>query len=685
VTLLVALSNKVEIVKFIFIISFLSVLIVISNYNYLFFHLLVEGFSVLIGYFMIFIVVNTRQFNKNSTYTFIGIAYAFIASLDLMHAVTYKGMNILPGVTVNTSAQLWIIARAIESITLLLVFKNAGKTFKNIKAIIVYSLVFIYSMLVIMNSSLFPVCYIDGSGLTSFKIYSEYVICLILVVSIFYLVRNKSKNVLISDEYKYLICSVVLTIASELCFTSYVGVYESINCMGHIFKLLSFYCIYQAVIKKTLQEPYGMIFNNLNTTLKQLENSNYELNYKNIELLEIKKRLEKSLSIYRNFLEVLPFTVIVIENEKIFYTNDKSKELLKLKDKKELIGKAFIDIVTDEHKEMVKKRIEKLSFEKVAPPVEETLICSDGSAVDVEITSTSIFIEDKEYYMAVLKDITFTKKLMAVEDKLAEKIHYENVRNEFFANLSHELRTPINVIYSALQLQDIYFDKEDYNNVRKNNKIVKQNCMRLLKLINNLIDITKIDDGFFKPVLRYNNIVEVIENIVISVAPYVESRKMNIIFDTEAEEQYSEFDSDLMERIMLNLISNSMKYGKVDGTILINISSDGEFVSISVKDDGIGIEKEKQQNVFERFIRGDNSLTRSSEGSGIGLSLVKSFVEIQMGSIYLNSEKDKGTEIIIKLPKVDISEEIAATLESDIEARNIIKKVDVEFSDIYDL
>lgn len=684
-TLLIALSNKVEIIKFIFIINLLSILIIISNYNYLLFHILVEGFSVFIAYFMIIIVANTRQFNKNSTYTFIGIAYAFIGSIDLMHTITYKGMSIIPEVTANTSAQLWIIARAAESITLLLVFKNADKTFKNIKAAGAFSALTIYSMLVIIDSKLFPVCYIDGLGLTSFKKYSEFAICLILITSIYYLIRNRGKNILISDEDKYLFCCVALTIVSELCFAFYVNIYGIVNCMGHIFKLLSFYCLYEAVIKKTLNEPYGIIFNNLNKTLRQLEGANYKLNYKNMELTEIRNRLEKSLRIYRDFSEVLPFSVIIIEDEKIYYINNKSKELLKVKDKKDVLGKAFIDLIHDDYKEMVRRRIKKVTIEKVGPPLEEALVCSDGSIVDVEVTSSSIFIEDKEYYLTILKDVTDDKKLKAVEDKLEERLHYEKVRNEFFANLSHELRTPINVIYSALQLQDIYFENEDYNNVRKNNKIVKQNCMRLLKLINNLIDITKIDDGFFKPVLKYSNIIEIIENIVMSVAPYVESRKMSIIFDTEVEEQYCEFDSDLMERIMLNLISNSMKYGKIDGTILIYISEEEENVSISVKDDGIGIEIEKQQNVFERFIRGDNSLTRSSEGSGIGLSLVKSFVEMQMGSIYLNSEKNKGTEVIIKLPKVEISDEVAATLESDVEASNIIKKVDVEFSDIYDL
>lgn len=684
-TLLAALLKKNEIIKYIFVINILSVLIIISNYNYLFFHLLVEGLTVLIGYIIIIIVINTRQFNKNSMYTFIGIACAFISSIDLMHAITYKGMNILSGITTNTPTQLWIIARITQSISFLLVFKNTGKAFKNTRAAIIFFLIFIYSMLVVADNRLFPACYIEEKGLTPFKIYSEYLICIILIISIYYLIKNKSKNVLINDEYKYLIQSLALMMASELCFTIYVGVYEASNIMGHIFKLLSFYFIYESIIKKSLREPYEIIFNNLNTTLNQLQKSNYKLHYKNLELMEIKKWLERSLRIYRDFFEVLPFPVIVIEKEKIFYVNNKSKDLLKLEDKKELIGKTFIELVTDEYKDMAKERISKLAHEKVVPPAEETLICMDGSKVDVEVTSTSIFIEDKEYHMTVLRDITDAKKLKAVEDKLEEKLQYEKVRNEFFTNLSHELKTPINVIYSALQLQDIYFEKEDFNNVKKNNKIVKQNCMRLLKLINNLIDITKIDDGFFKPVLRYNNIVEVVENIVMSVAPYVESRKMNIIFDTEIEEQYIEFDSDLMERIMLNLISNSMKYGKIDGTIIVYINIEGDYVCIKVKDDGIGIEKDKQESVFERFIRGDRSLTRSSEGSGIGLSLVKSFVEIQMGSVYLSSEENKGTEIVIKLPKADIGEEIAATIESDIEASNIIKKVDLEFSDIYDL
>ncbi|MEL7598065.1 MAG: ATP-binding protein, partial [Clostridiaceae bacterium] len=141
-------------------------------------------------------------------------------------------------------------------------------------------------------------------------------------------------------------------------------------------------------------------------------------------------------------------------------------------------------------------------------------------------------------------------------------------------------------------------------------------------------------------------------------------------------------DPDKIERIMLNLLSNAVKFTKPGGKIFVNIFDKGQYIIISVRDTGIGILEEKQKQIFERFMQIDKSLSRVSEGSGIGLALVKSIVEMHEGNIYVNSELEKGTEFIIELPAKVLSENVEVENNSCSQSDNI-EKVKIEFSDIY--
>jgi len=270
-----------------------------------------------------------------------------------------------------------------------------------------------------------------------------------------------------------------------------------------------------------------------------------------------------------------------------------------------------------------------------------------------------------------------------------EMMEYDRIKTEFLANISHELKTPINVILGSLQLVDKYEDDFISNpyKFRKLVRTMKQNCFRLLRLINNLIDITKIDSGYFKINLENSDIVKVVEDITLSVANYIENKGVELIFDTNIEEKIMAFDPEKLERILLNLLSNALKFTSKEDRIDVIVLDKGNEVVIEVKDTGIGIPKEQQERIFDRFIQVDKSLTRDHEGSGIGLSLVKSLVEMHEGNITLKSKYGEGSSFIINIPSNLIIEDNEADLQlavqNNIYENITIERIRIEFSDIY--
>ena len=276
-------------------------------------------------------------------------------------------------------------------------------------------------------------------------------------------------------------------------------------------------------------------------------------------------------------------------------------------------------------------------------------------------------------------------------DLMAESIEqYDKMKNQFFSNLSHEFKTPINVIYSSTQLiesfESVLEDREFKNRTIKNMAVIRQNCYRLIRLVDNMIDVTRYDIGNLRMNVSCIDIVSVVENVSLSVVKFAEQKGVTIIFDTDVEEKEICCDPNMIERILLNLISNSLKFTDSGGFIYISLQDKDDKIAFSVKDTGIGMPKDKLSVIFDRFRQLDTSLSRNHEGSGLGLSIVKALVEAHKGVISVSSELGVGTEFLIELPaaalrqhKVENSKEL---LENSSET---IKKIEVEFSDIYSI
>lgn len=247
------------------------------------------------------------------------------------------------------------------------------------------------------------------------------------------------------------------------------------------------------------------------------------------------------------------------------------------------------------------------------------------------------------------------RKEMDKNTKLLNKvINLEKTKNNYFINLSHELRTPLNVLNSTQQLiTELNKGKEHISKERLNYYmgISEKNIERLLHLINNLIDTEKIENGNYKIDIADHDIVYIVEEAALTLKDYIENKGILLVIDPYVEECVIECDSVEIERCIVNLVNNAMKYTAKGGRILVEVQEFYNDVKIVVEDTGIGIEEKYLDTIFCRFHQVVDSNREIKGGSGLGLTITKNIIELHHGKIYVESKVNKGTKFTIILPK----------------------------------
>jgi PAS domain S-box-containing protein len=678
--------SKYDIHKYIILIIFLLFIVYVGTVDYIVSHAMIETLNTAICFSFVIIVINSYETSRNKYFLFLGIVFGFVSFFNFLHVMTYMSSMYNGKELINISAQLNIAFRLVEALSILTSFIFLYKNFNKYLVLYFYTFLSLFLLHIIFSTNYFPTCFIAGYGKTTFYVISGYIVILCMVLSTILFIKNKSYFSKKTAVYLsiYLISSIVV----RYMFIINDSVYHDADILVHILKFISFYFLYKALVENIIRKPLKAIFNDLNSKNIELEFKTMELekaiaslNEERAKVEEINEKLNISKNNYKALIEFLPDAVILRHNYKITYVNTAAIKLFGAKSKKELIGKTPFELFPKHHLDDLTKKLkdQKDGINPIINFGEYEIIDFDGKIKDVEIKCIPLEPKENNLNLGVMYHISERKRAEKAVKLLNEAKESEKLKTEFFANLSHELRTPINVIYSALQVVESN-SKDEFT--KKYNSIIKQNCYRLLRLVNNIIDSTKIEEGFLSLNLTCNNIVSVVEDIAQSVAGYIELHNMTLIFDTDVEEKYLNFDLDAIERIILNLISNAIKFRREDSTINIDIYDKGNSVIISVKDNGIGISNEQQRFVFEKFRQADKSFTRNTEGSGIGLSLVKSLVELHKGTITLKSIEGLGSEFIIELP---ISETTQCCVENSNEnfQSNMIEKINIEFSDIY--
>lgn len=496
--------------------------------------------------------------------------------------------------------------------------------------------------------------------------FSELVFIALLFSGLVILYKNFNK-LQQKGIFKSLIAADIIFIISHIMSLQFIPFFKYLYSYSNLFTLIANAIICEIVIRCTLKNE-----------LIKLHELIYEKNNEISDLNNLNKQVFQSIS----------DGVILRSDNDIIFANNSMIEMTKAASSKNFEGFDVIKLIGNNY---IKKftQYNKLVCEgKKIGEIKEELVCFDGNRIMVEVSCTKVNMDGKNVILSIVKNLSKQIKAEENERELIEAKNKDKLRGEFFANVSHELRTPINVIYSSLQVMQMYVEKDSINNEKIDcyMKVIKQNCYRLLRIISNLIDITKIEAGFLKPSISKREIVSLVENISMSIVPYLHEKNMELIFDTDVEEKYAYCDPDMMERVMLNLFSNAVKFRKNNGHVWVNMYDTGDGnITIEVKDDGIGIAEEKQHLIFKRFTQVDSSLIRRSKGSGIGLSLVKSIIEMNSGTISFESKENVGTKFVIKLPSdgnAAMQEYNNARSICDSSIESTKEKVNIEFAGI---
>ena len=603
----------------------------VSTYSYLLFHTLAELFAVMVALLIYVVAWQTYRFSRNGLLIFLACGYFWIGALDLIHALVYKGMNIFPIITVNPSAQLWISARYYEAFLLLAaplfltrpINRRIAFTGFGLVAVIVYSLV-MYGF--------FPDAFIEGQGLTKFKIYSEYVIIALLIGALAHMVRRRA---LMELNVLFLLGgSIVLTMGAELAFTYYVSAYGLSNLGGHIFKIFSYWLLFIAIIRTTLLKPY------------------FELEEEIGERKKIESALKESELRLDTILNTAPEAIITINHDGIILVFSRGAERIFGYESKDVIGRSLDMLIPESVRNNHRSHIEEFSRSKdqyrlMDKRNEIAGLRKNGTEFPASASVTSLEIKGKKIFTVMLHDITESKRAeeqMIQSNKLA-------TLGEVTTGMAHELNQPLNITHMAAEsLLEMVNDGDVPTKVLtdKLERILSQ-VDRAAAIINHMRMFGRTDTVKLEAV----DLTSVIQGATGLIKEQLRLSETELLVDLPETYRKAMGQHLQLEQVVLNLLTNARDAIKVHSTdgnklrrITISITDDpgSEEVSLSVSDTGGGVPDEILDHIFEPFF----TTKDVGKGTGLGLSISYSIIS-DMGGRIEAANIDDGAKFTIVL------------------------------------
>ncbi|MBA7479824.1 Adaptive-response sensory-kinase SasA [subsurface metagenome] len=580
-----------------------------SWYSYLLFHNIAEIFSILVAFGIFIIAWNARRFLDNSYFIFIGIAFLFVGALDLVHTLAYSGMGVFPEYGTNLATQLWICARYIQSLSLLVAPLLIGRRLRINFLLLGYGLVTALLLVSIFYWQNFPTCFVEGAGLTTFKIISEYAISLLLVGAIFTMWQKRRQfdtNVL-----GFLLAAIMVTIASELAFTLYQSPYGLANLIGHFLKIVAFYLIYKAIIETGLVKPYNLLFRNLKQSEEQ----------------------------YRDLYEEAPNAYFSVGVDGVIKQANRSAGELLGYSGDELVGRLVSELYADtpNGKAKAQKIFQKFLAGEEIRDEELEMRRADGGEVWVNLSVRPI--RDKEGNVVASRseivDITEHRKL-------------DQLKDDFIGLVSHELRSPLTVIMGAINTvlsEGANLSEEETHQLLKDAALESETLSHLL---GNLLELSRAQA---ERLILHAEAIDV-ERVVQEAVEGVKRQSSAHQFVVSAPQKLPPVYADplRLERILYNLLENAVKYSPQGGEIKVTVKPNKEQLVIGVSDRGVGISPADQARLFAPFQRLEESRPGGTRGVGLGLLVCQRLVEAHGGRIWVESKPGRGSTFFFTLP-----------------------------------
>lgn len=565
-----------------------------SLYSYLVFHTLVEMFSIVVAAAIFVIVWNARRLLDNDYLLFLGISFLFVAILDSLHTLTYKGMGVFPGTEANVPTQLWIASRYLQSLAFLMA--PAFLTRRIPARWTVAGGFLIVSLIVasIFVWPIFPDAYVEGQGLTPFKIASEYVISGMLLLGGFFLWQRR--QVLHTTVWRWLAAAILFNIGAELSFTFYLGVYDLSNLIGHLFKVLSFYFIYKAVVETGLVRPYSLLFHELKRS-------------------EVGLREERDL--ISAILEVAGALVLVLDREGRIVRFNRACERITGYTADEAAGMPLWDLfLVAEEIEPVKAVFAQLVAGRFPNSHENYWLTRQGERRLIAWSNTAILDEAGAVAYVVATGIDITEKQQA-EAQLRAR-HDE--LDAFAHTVAHDLKNPLQLLVGYAEL----VEEAEADNMTEDSAALLNAVVRTGIKMNNIIEELLLLAGVRRAAVepRPLDMTDLVTGARQRLADLIQEYEAEILVPDAWPLALGH--GPWIEEVWTNYISNAVKYGGAPPRVELGAAEENSMVRFWVSDNGAGLDAKARSQLFRPFTQ--LSQVRA-EGHGLGLSIVRRIVE----------------------------------------------------------
>lgn len=585
--------------------AILGILYLISLQNYILFHSIVETAGIAVAFSIFIIVWNTRRRITDAFFLIIGISFLFTGGIDLVHMLAYKGMGVFPGNSSDLPTQLWIAARYFQSITFLAATFLIGRSITREKKYdigIIFTVCSAASALLLASIFVwqnFPHCFIEGIGLTPFKILSEYLISVILVITIAILYLKRDYF----DPYvwKLLIAAQMFLVLGELAFTSYVSVYGFMNMLGHLFRLISVYLFYRVFVVVGITRPFDLLF--LEFKKHAAERSRLAAIVENTDDAIISKTLNGIITSWN------------AGAEKIYgYSAE------------EAIGKHISILIPPEHAGDIGHILERVGNGDLIRHYETTRIRKDGSKILVSITISPVKDADGRIMGAstIARDISEQKRA-------ADALLHANKKLNLLSSITrHDINNQLMALSTFLELSgDCLHEPDQLAEYISKEKSIAEAITRQISFTKDYEEI-----GIKAP--SWQNVAGIIRKAA-AILPV-----RNIRLDTGRPDLEVHADP-LFEKVFYNLIDNALRYGGPGMTTIRIVSQESDQgLIIAVEDDGIGISAEDKKRLFTRGF---------GHNTGLGLFLSREILSITGITIMETGIPGKGARFEIIAPK----------------------------------